>query len=309
MLLTSLLLAAPLLSGPSSSLKFVANEPRRYEFADQRSLPPTFGAGEFTLGLWIKPDPSFGVGETDRGTIDQLTKWSAYDPRPYSEPGWWYSGNWLLDGHSRPNGFDGGDSRAGTFSLQLFGGGRVRWTFADDDRVVPVGMVWAVQPRPARSAPSLLDGKWHHVSCVRRWTGESQAQLELWVDGSLVGKETIPQRVNMRRYWDSPPHPNNPKNLGGWCWGSEVMTAWNFYFTQYEDYKGLLDDVAFWDRARTPQELTSDWQKPLTGKEPGLVGWFAFDEGNGAVTRDRLDPRRTISLREVPWTAENAPQG
>ncbi len=56
-------------------------------------------------------------------------------------------------------------------------------------------------------------------------------------------------RVNMRQFWDSLPHPRNPKAVGGWCWGSEVMTAWNYYFTQYEDYKGLLAELRFWDRA------------------------------------------------------------
>ncbi|HYH07616.1 MAG TPA: LamG domain-containing protein [Thermoanaerobaculia bacterium] len=286
----------------AASLQFQRNEPRQYDFADQAVLPPTFGAGEFTFELWIKPDASFPVGPTDRGTIDQLKNWSESDRRPYSAPGWWYEGNWLLDGHSRPAGFGGTDSRAGTFSLQFFGGGRLRWMFADDDRIVPVGMVWTVQPAPAKNAPSLLDGQWHRIACVRRWTGESGADLELWIDGALVAKTSIPQRVNMRRFWDSVPHPNDPKELGGWAWGAEVMTAWDFYFTQYEDYKGLLDDLRFYDRAKTPAELAAP------AGDRGLVGHFAFDEGTGTIARDRLDPNRTITLRGVRWSGEDAPR-
>lgn len=294
-----LFLALPLFGG---SLKFSANEPRQYDFADQAVLPPTFGAGEFTMTFWIKPDASFKVGDTERGTIAQLTNWSESDVRPYASHGWWYGGNWLLDGHSRPNGFSPGDSRAGTFSLQLFGGGRVRWTFADDDRVVPIGMVWAVQPAPAKNAPSLLDGQWHHIACVRRWSEPSGATLELWIDGRMIASTSIPQRVNMRKYWDAVPHPNDPKELGGWSWGAEVMTGWDYFFTQYEDYKGLLDELRFYDRALTSEELSSQ-----RAEARGLVGRFAFDEEKGEVARDAIDAKRVMTLHRMAWSSEDAP--
>jgi hypothetical protein len=294
----------------AGSLRFLPNEPRQFDFADQRALPPTFGAGEFTLELWMKPDNSFPVGDTDRGTIGQLTNWSETDLRPYSRPDWWYEGNWLLDGHTRPRGYSPLDSREGTFSLQFYGGGRLRWMFADDADVVPVGKVWAVQAQPARATPSLLDGKWHQVTCVRRWIDDGKAQLELWIDGKLIATQKIPQRVNMRKYWDSLPHPDNPKNLGGWSWGSEVMTSWDFYFTQYEDYKGLLDELRFWDRAKSEEELKNDWAKSVTGNEKGLVGYFPMDEAAGDVLKDKLNPNRTIKLHKAKkesWSAENAP--
>ena len=103
-------------------------------------------------------------------------------------------------------------------------------------------------------------------------------------------------RVNMRQFWDSLPHPRNPKTVGGWCWGSEVMTAWNYYFTQYEDYKGLLAEIRFWDRARSAEEIQTNWMKPVTAKEPGLVGYFPLDENSNKVARDRLDNSRIITL-------------
>lgn len=291
----------------ASSLRFVENKPMAYDFGDQRLLPPEFGRGEFTFELWFKADETLPVGDTDRGTLGQLQNWSEIDRRPYGSHGWWYEGNWLLDGHSRPDGFDPADSREGTFSLQFYGGGRLRWMFADDGLVVPLGMVWSAQAAPATKVPSLLDGQWHQVTCVRRWTGDSGAMLELWIDGALAGRQAIPQRVNMRRYWDSPPHPRTPKELGGWCWGSEVMTAWNVYFTQYEDYKGLLDELRFWDRAKSAEEIAATWSATVKGSEPGLVGWFPFDEARGDTARDRLGAARTIALHRLAWSAEDAP--
>src|SRR5712692_11628762 len=171
--------------GPCSALRFVRNKPEHFDFADQRVLPPTFGMGEFTLEIWIKPDASYPVGRTDRSSINQLQNWSEADPRPYGTPDWWFAGNFLLDGHTRPDGFTPDKTREGTFSLQFYGGGRLRWMFADDADVVPVGKVWSVQAYPAASTPSLLDNKWHNINCVRRWIKDSKSQLELWITENL----------------------------------------------------------------------------------------------------------------------------
>ncbi len=52
------------------------------------------------------------------------------------------------------------------------------------------------------------------------------------------------------------------------------MTSWNFNFTQYEDYKGLLDEMRFWDKAKTEDELKTRWADAISGNEKGLVGYF-----------------------------------
>lgn len=305
--MTTLLVVASF-CGPATTkgaLRFLKSEAGHFDFADQRALPPTFGAGEFTFEFWIKPDASFPVGFTDRGTLNQLSAWSNADIAPYSSGNWWFAGNFLLDGHTRPDGFTSDKTREGTFSLQFYGGGRLRWMFADDGDVAPVGKVWAVEAYPANS--TLLDSKWHNVNCVRRWVGASKAQLELWIDAKLIGSQVIPMRVNMRQFWDQLPHPRNPGYVGGWCWGSEVMTAWNYYFTQYEDYKGLLAEVRFWDRAKSSQEIETKWMHQVSGKEPGLVGYFLLDENTGTVVRDKLDPSRVMTLHNSQaesWSTE-----
>lgn len=292
------------------SLRLRQNLPMQYDFADLAQLPPGFGRGEFTLELWIKPDAGLPVGPVWRGGYNQLTNWSDADPEPYSSPGWWLSGNWLIDGHTRPEGFMAGNTREGTFSLQFYGGGRLRWMFADGRDGMPEGMVWAVQAWPAANVPSLLDGQWHHVAAVRRWRAPEGARLELWIDGRQVAHTDIPRRVDMRRWWDRLSHPDDPVELGGWAIGAEVMTAWNYAFTQYEDYKGLVDELRLWDRALEPTELARHWREAVPHAAPGLVGRYAFDEGQGERADDAMSQDRPITLHKADsgaWSGEDAP--
>ncbi|MEM7392920.1 MAG: NHL repeat-containing protein, partial [Verrucomicrobiota bacterium] len=177
------------------AVRFVANAPANHEYGQQLQLPSTFGVGEFTLELWIRPDNTFPIGDVLGG--NQRTNWFEGDPRPYTNTTWWYEGNFLLDGHNNAGGFENG-----TFSLQFYGGGRVRWDFGDGSFAGPGGH-WSIQAWPATNTPSLLDGEWHRVECVRRWAGVSDAVLELWVDAVMVGAQTSNARTDMRFWWDS----------------------------------------------------------------------------------------------------------
>lgn len=297
-------------AAPAGSLRLVANAPAHYDFVDIAQLPASFGRGEFAFEMWIKPDSSFPVGPVWRSGYNQLSNWSDADPEPYSSDGWWLSGNWLLDGHTRPEGFAPGNSREGTFSLQFYGGGRLRFMFADTSENMPKGMVYAVQAWPAVTTPSLLDGAWHHVVALRRWREPSGATLELWIDGKWIAATDIPHRTDMRRFWDKLAHPADPAQLGGWSLGAEVMTAWNYAFTQYEDYKGLVDDVRLWGRAPAPDEIAKWARGRSTSRSAQLLAHFAFDERRGAFAHDELDPRYRWQLHRGTrrsWSTENAP--
>lgn len=300
-------LATLAIPAAAQSLRFVENRPSDYDFVDIPALPPEFGQGEFAFEIWVKPDTSFPVGSVWRASYDQLKNWSDADPEPYSSDGWWLQGNWLLDGHTRPLGYGARDTREGTFSLQFYGGGRLRWMFADTAEAMPKGMVYAVQAWPAKSTPSLLDGKWHHIVAVRRWREPQGATLELWIDGKLIATTDLPGRTNMRVFWDKLAHPEDPVELGGWSLGAEVMTAWNYAFTQYEDYKGWVDDIRLWGRAPAPHEI-ADWAmgKPVCDSTR-LLSSFPFEEGKGDTVRDAIDGKHTLKLhrrRPNTWSDE-----
>ncbi len=269
------------------AISFTANAAGSDDHGLLTALPAGFGAGELTLELWMKPDSTFSTGTCADGTAAQRSEWCTQDPAPYSSSDWWYKGNFLLDGHNNASFGDG------TFSLQFYGGGRLRWQLGDQG-AAGSGGVWGVQAHPASSTPSLLDGRWHHVACVRRWQAQTQAALELWVDGVLVDTEVSDVRTNLAAIWSS--WSGFPIQQRGWFFGAEKQSAIGA-LAQYEDYKGLISELRFWNRALGAAELTAPAHaRAVTGTEPGLAGWFRFSEGAGTQACDALQATRCISF-------------
>ncbi len=243
------------------------------EYGKQTEIPAAFGAGEFTLELRIKLDESFPIGSvTPKDSPQQRVNWSDADPAPYSSWDWWFVGNFLFDGHNN------NDFKSGTFSIQFYGGGRVRWLFGDGVDAGPGGQ-WAVQAHPADTTPSLLDDAWHRVALVRRWGADpSGADLELWIDGKLIATQKTTARTDMRQFFDT--WPGFVDGEGGWYWGAEKQWA-NGALDQYEDFKGELAEVRFWSIARSAEALAAT-DADVPSDAPGLVGLYEFPDGFGA---------------------------
>lgn len=295
-MLFALILFADVAAG--QSIKFTDNVAGDYDYGQQVSIPTGFGAGEFTFELWIKPDNSYPIGSTTGMTNDQF-RWSSDDNQPYSSFSWWFPGNFLIDGHNNS------DFKDGTFSLQFYGGGRLRWLFGDGTSAGQSD-IYSVGVYPASGTPSLLDGQWHQVTLVRRFTGASSSQLEMWIDGSLIDTETTPARTNMRNYWNS--WTGFPSGQEGWFYGAEKQAAIGSIW--YEDFKGLLDEVRFWNRAKSASEIASDYNKSVSGTENGLVGVYRFNSLSGANACNALNGSDCISLIDMKTgfhDPENAP--
>lgn len=284
--------------GAGNAVRFVMNAPGQHEYGLLRDMPPGFGEGELTFELWIRPDGSFPVGSTAGGD-DQLRNWSDEDLEPYSETDWWYTGNFLLDGHNNDS------FGAGTFSLQFYGRGRVRWMLGDlGERA---GGVQAAQAYPATSAPHLLDGAWHRVALVRRHLRATESSLELWIDGDMIASETSTERTDLRRWFDA--WDGFREGEEGWFFGAEKQAAVG-RLAQYEDYKGDVSEMRFWSVALDPALLRDAWDRAIDASAPGLAGWFPFDEGSGDRVCDALDRSRCMDLLEFrgdPWIAEGPP--
>jgi len=67
-----------------------------------------------------------------------------------------------------------------------------------------------------------------------------------------------------------------------------ITTASPFYLgcnpPYYGCFNGLVDELRIWNVMRTDAEIMGAYNKALVGTEPGLVGYWKFDEAPGAMT-------------------------
>lgn len=279
------------------SLTFIENAVNSYEYGGMSSVPDGFGDGEFTLTIFFKclSNGTYALGDTSAGGLAQRQRWSSANPTIYSSADWWYYGNFLLDGHNNAT------FQNGTFSVQI-AAGRPRWTFGDGAAAAArSGSLHAVQ---STATETVLDNRWHQLDLVRRWTGGSSADLELWLDGTLQDTETSTSRTNMATtYWDS---WGSLTVNNGWMWGAEKQAGLNT-ISQWEDFKGQLGEIRFWSAALSTATL-GDPFKAVSGTEANLVGLYTFGEGSGTTIRNALTPNSTvgqITLTNSPaWSTE-----
>ena len=91
-----------------------------------------------------------------------------------------------------------------------------------------------------------------------------------------------------------------PAGQEGWFWGAEKQVALAGGLSQYEDFKGCLDEICFWNRAKSAEEIAVEGQNPVDDSEDGLVGWYRFSEGADRFARDELNTNGFIHFVVAP---------
>lgn len=112
-----------------------------------------------------------------------------------------------------------------------------------------------------------FENRWINVSAVIK-TGDD---IQLYVNGSnaggqMTGSSTQPMASNF---------PNDVAKIG-YLYTNDVIHR----------FKGDIDELRFYNRALTEQEIRATMCKRLKGDEPGLIGYWNFDEISGDVLRD-----------------------
>jgi hypothetical protein len=127
-------------------------------------------------------------------------------------------------------------------------------------------------------------GQWFHVAATRR---ESTGELQIYVYGQLEASLVTANH--------NPLTAAASINLG-----ADTIDA--HYFM------GQLDEIRIWNVVRTQTELQSTMHQLLTGTEPGLVGYWRFDEP-GAVTAIDSSPTHADAtlFGSVNWVPSDAP--
>ena len=124
--------------------------------------------------------------------------------------------------------------------------------------------------------------RWYHVSATFDGTTH-----KLYVDGILNDQKTGTMSSSS----------TEPVNIGRK--GSGV--SWSYF-------DGMIEEVRIWNVARTRAEIQADMYREIPGNEPGLVGYWHFNEGSGNITLDQTSNNNDGSLQGGPtWVVSTAP--
>ena len=135
------------------------------------------------------------------------------------------------------------------YNLYVGGGGGLNgWYYKDSSDAVIM------------NAGAVADGNWHHAAMVIDNTGG-----RIYVDG--VQKTTLP--------WTGTP--------------GATTSNQDLYFNLYPgSFVGIgqQDEVSLWNTNLTQTQIRQYMTNSLAGNEPGLLGYWRFDEGSGSNTLD-----------------------
>jgi len=69
---------------------------------------------------------------------------------------------------------------------------------------------------------------------------------------------------------------------------------------------GKLDEVRLWNLVRTAAEMQATLASELTGEQPGLVGYWRFNEAAGTTARDAGGrPQDAELLGSAEWSMDS----
>lgn len=104
------------------------------------------------------------------------------------------------------------------------------------------------------------DGGWHHVALT-----STNKTIQLYVDGQASGAATLMSALDITT-------------------GNAAIGA---HFSGAASLNGQMDEVRFWDKARSQAEIQADMDRQLNGDEANLTGYWNFNEGAGNVAADQ----------------------
>ena len=124
---------------------------------------------------------------------------------------------------------------------------------------------------------SLADNTWHHVAATR-----FGSLMELYIDGVSIAN-------------------TNSGNTGAFNQVTNLMIGALAFTNNF--FQGSIDEIRIWNIARTNFQIMQNFDKSMSGNEPGLVNYFHFDEGTGSTTTDISSLGGTGILSNNPvWT-------
>lgn len=149
--------------------------------------------------------------------------------------------------------------------------------YVRDDDTLQARIQTTTQLVDLKAGGVLHDGQWHHTALV---FNEPSDRAELYLDGALGAWQTL--TGNLR-------DTGERVTLGAVLTGSGTPTPTSFFV-------GSIDELRFWNTARTGEQAWCLKDVTLLHDTPGLVSYYRFDETSGATAGDAIPPYESFTL-------------
>ena len=83
----------------------------------------------------------------------------------------------------------------------------------------------------------------------------------------------------------------------------DLRIGGHYYTYANRQWRGVIDEVRLWNIGRTESEIFYNMDNPLTGAEPGLVGLWRMQAGDGTVAFDYTANDFDGAISGATWTA------
>jgi len=120
--------------------------------------------------------------------------------------------------------------------------------------------------------------EWQHVAA----TYDGAGTVRMWIDGA---EQTV-------AYTSAP---------SGELDSGSTVTLGNIAGTLNRTFEGAVDEVRLWNLARSRDDLLAAKDCVLAGDEPGLVGYWALDEGSGGSASDGSEGHARGTITNAEW--------
>ena len=134
------------------------------------------------------------------------------------------------------------------------------------------------------------DDTWHHIAVVYDGTTGTYTQ---YIDGVVDGSKVM---------------VTNTVLSGTMRFGKSINP-------QGKHFNGTIDEIRYWNIARTQAQIQADKDAELPGPQPGLVGYWKMNEGAGQSVQDlagtnhgTLGTTAGIDINDPVWTFPGFPK-
>jgi hypothetical protein len=227
----------------------------------------------------LHPNPAAGTTLWFDGVDDlvQVAHDAALNAFPLTVAGWiktaQVSGGYVAVANKYPAGSGNG------YSLHVNNGRIAAFYFRGD------GSSYIYAGDPGLDGGFIADGRWHHVAYIVDANG-----ARIYLDGALTGSLG----------WNGTPGPcttTAPLQFGNYPIGGQVLSL-----------DGRIDELTIWNRALDAAEVNAVMNSKPTGTEPGMVGYWPFDNTSGATATDATGHGHNGTLQNGPaWLPSDAP--